>query len=523
VVNIGYFDYLRQIYPVIRILRLTWPRYLVSDRLRDNVVLKSQWLWLGLIFAAGAALRFYRIDAMSLWGDEAFQYQIATAGSLSEVIRGALAVANPPLSQIINYFFLQTGTSDFFLRLPSVLFGVASIPIFYLVATKMVSQRVALIATALFAFSPFHLWYSQEARPYAQLMFFSLLSTQFVIAALEYGGMARWTAYVMVVIFGFATQVFMGFMFAAHMAWVITCHKDRLQPYLVASFAIVLSFAWLLPFFVRSFIVSIGRHERTGFSAGELAYTFFTYSAGFSFGPSNVDLHLDRSLSGLAQFAPSILSVALVFGVLCIMGIWAPKGKNRQQGRALCLYCICIAIGGSAVYSLGATYNVRYTSVAFPFFCILVAVGIDSLRRKREFWGASFMAGVALITVLSVYNYFETERYFKPDVRSAVAYWQQGSGQEPLLSNLARQVNCYIDASERKRFYAISSRSDRVAEIKNYFSSGQYSLVHVLISKRDDWAGSFEEELRKKWKIVAENRFDGAVIVSIKAKKRPYP
>jgi uncharacterized membrane protein len=503
-------------------LLLTWPRYLASNRFDDHAVLKSRWLWLGLIFVAGAALRFYRIDAMSLWGDEALQYEIASVGSLSEVIREAAAVANPPLSQIINFFFLQAGPSDFLLRLPSVLFGVASLPIFYLVATKIAPQRVALIATTLFALSPFHLWFSQEGRPYAQLLFFSLLSTQFLFAAIERGGLARWTAYVVAVIAGFATQVFMGFMFAAHLAWVVTCHRDRLKPYLAAAAGIVLPFVWLLPFFIRSFTASIGRHERTGFSLGELAYTFFTYAAGFSFGPSNVDLHIDRSLSGLAHFAPSILSVALVFGTLLVLGIWSLSGKKWQQGRALCLYGMCLTIGGTALYALGIIYRVRYTVVAFPFFCVFIGAGLDSLWRKKEFWGAAFAIGVAFITGLSIYNYFENVRYFNPDVRSAVAYWRQVSGHEPLISNSSRIVNRYIDATDRKQLYPISSISDLLTEKNSSAGSDKYQFFHVLISRDSDWDRSLEKQIRERCKVVAENRFAGAVLISITAIKRLY-
>jgi uncharacterized membrane protein len=492
---------------------------LASDRFDAQVVLKSRLLWLGLIFVAGAALRFYRIDAMSLWGDEALQYQIASAGSLSEVIREALAVANPPLSQIINYFFLQAGPTDFFLRLPSVLFGVASIPIFYLVATKIASQRAALIATALFALSPFHLWFSQEGRPYGQLLFFSLLSTQFLFAALERGGVARWIAYVLAVIAGFATQVFMGFMFATHLAWVVTCHRERLKPYLVAATSVVLPFVWLLPFFFRSFIASLGRHERTGFSLGELAYTFCTYSAGFSFGPSKVDLHIDRSLSGLAQFAPSILSVAVIFGALLVLGIWAMSEEKWKKCRVLCLYGICLTIGGTALYALGIIYRVRYTAVAFPFFCLLLGAGLDNLWRKKEFWGAAFAVGVAFIIVLSIYNYFENERYFNPDIRSAVDYWRQVSDQEPLISNSNLTVNRYIDATDRKRFYPISSMPDLLTEKNSSAGSDKHQFFHVLISRDSDWDRSLEKQIRKKCKVMTENRFSGAVIISIIAEK----
>ena len=188
----------------------------------------------------------------------------------------------------------------------------------------------------------------------------------------------------------------------------------------------------------------------------------------------------------------------------------------------LCLYGISLTIGGTALYALGIIYRVRYTAVAFPFFCVLIGAGLDSLWRKKEFWGAAFTVGVAFITGLSIYNYFENTRYFNPDIRSAVAYWRQVSDQEPLISNSSRIVNRYIDATDREQIYPISSKSDQVVAINNYFGPEEYSLVHVLISRDSDWDRSLEKEVRKRWKVVAENRFPGAVLISIIAAKRNY-
>jgi hypothetical protein len=142
--------------------------------------------------------------------------------------------------------------------------------------------------------------------------------------------------------------------------------------------------------------------------------------------------------------------------------------------------------------------------------------------RKKESWGAAFLIGVAFIIGLSIYNYFENARYFNPDVRSAVACWSQVSGHEPLISNSSLTVYRYIDEPERERFYPISSKPDQVVEISNYFGPEEYSLVHVLISRVPDWDRKLEKEVRKRWKIVAENQFAGVVLLSIAAIKRPY-
>src|SRR5205823_8653991 len=82
----------------------------------------------------------------------------------------------PPLYYAVVHFFLTLGTSEIVLRLPSVLFGTASLALMFIVVTPLLGNRVALVSAGLLAISPFHVWYSQEARPYSLFLFLSLLS-----------------------------------------------------------------------------------------------------------------------------------------------------------------------------------------------------------------------------------------------------------------------------------------------------------------------------------------------------------
>ena len=144
--------------------------------------MKSDRVWLWSIVILGGILRFYRLDYQSLWLDEGLQYFVANNNSIWELFSQTRSF-HPPLSFVINHAFLQIGESEFFLRLPSALFGVASLPVFYLLARELTSRRVALLSTFVLAVSPFHVWYSQEGRMYAQVLFFSLLSSVVLLQA----------------------------------------------------------------------------------------------------------------------------------------------------------------------------------------------------------------------------------------------------------------------------------------------------------------------------------------------------
>ena len=81
--------------------------------------------------------------------------------------------------------WIHLGSSEAWLRSPSALFGIASIPLMYVVARKFTGRHPSLAAAALLAFSPTHVFYSQEARSYTLAILLVLLSTYFFVRAVE--------------------------------------------------------------------------------------------------------------------------------------------------------------------------------------------------------------------------------------------------------------------------------------------------------------------------------------------------
>ena len=63
------------------------------------------------------------------------------------------------------------------LRLPSLLAGVAAIPLTYLLGARTIGRPAAVVGATLVALSPFQILFSTEARSFALLMLLTLLST----------------------------------------------------------------------------------------------------------------------------------------------------------------------------------------------------------------------------------------------------------------------------------------------------------------------------------------------------------
>lgn len=79
----------------------------------------------------------------------------------------------PPFHLIIR-FLSKFNTSEIFLRIPSVVFGVVSIYLIYIISRKIFDTKIALTSGFLLSISPFHIWISRDSTPYSLFCFISL-------------------------------------------------------------------------------------------------------------------------------------------------------------------------------------------------------------------------------------------------------------------------------------------------------------------------------------------------------------
>ncbi|MCX7668464.1 MAG: glycosyltransferase family 39 protein, partial [Anaerolineae bacterium] len=134
---------------------------------------------LGLVFLA-AVLRFWAPGAKGLWYDEAITAAM-THLSPADIIRFHWQSAFthlPGWYLFVNGWARIFGTTEYALRLPSVMAGMAAVPLFWqlLRVTRPADRGWRLMATALLAGSPLLVLYSQEARMYAIALALALAS-----------------------------------------------------------------------------------------------------------------------------------------------------------------------------------------------------------------------------------------------------------------------------------------------------------------------------------------------------------
>ncbi|MEX2048849.1 MAG: glycosyltransferase family 39 protein [Gemmatimonadota bacterium] len=103
---------------------------------------------------------------------------------------------NHPFYTVLAWLSVHgLGESAWTLRLPAVLFGAASIGMMWTFALRVAPRAEATLATALLLVSYHHVWFSQNARGYTMLLFWTLAATHFFVRTLDGEGRRAWIPY----------------------------------------------------------------------------------------------------------------------------------------------------------------------------------------------------------------------------------------------------------------------------------------------------------------------------------------
>ncbi len=176
----------------------------------------TPWHWLALLTALAAVLRIPGMND-GLWLDEII--------TLVESVRF-------PLSRIVTVFpgdnqhtffsvlarlsVVAFGEHPWSLRLPAVLFGIATVPLLYGCAREFVGRAEAALSSLLLATVYHHVWFSQNARAYSMLAFLSVLSTWLLLRGVRHNRTSDWMWYGVAAALGIYAHLTMVFSLASH-------------------------------------------------------------------------------------------------------------------------------------------------------------------------------------------------------------------------------------------------------------------------------------------------------------------
>lgn len=215
---------------------------------------RKECLALGALVAVGAALRFWNLGLESCWHDESWTWGLIRGTPKDLVLRLSKFDAHPPLYFLLAQAWTLLGSSDAWLRALSVLFGLAAIPLLHRLAARMGGPRAGLFAAAALTLSPYHVYYSREARSYALLVLLCVVSLDLLFDLVLAPDRKKWAAFAAVSAAILLTHYMGCFFLAAEAIAVLILRRERpgiLREFALAALgAMILYLPWL-PVFIR--------------------------------------------------------------------------------------------------------------------------------------------------------------------------------------------------------------------------------------------------------------------------------
>jgi len=157
----------------------------------DNWLLNHTSLIVALVVAAGFTVRVWAASGTFLNPDEALHFRVANQTSWKLSYQFGLAIAHPPLLIFLLHIWRLIGTSELFLRFPSIILGTAFCWSIFKWLMTLFSRPVALIGVSFAAFLPPMIALSAEVRQYALLLFFSATAAYLLELALRQNSMRK--------------------------------------------------------------------------------------------------------------------------------------------------------------------------------------------------------------------------------------------------------------------------------------------------------------------------------------------
>lgn len=303
------------------------------------------WALLAVAVAAGAWLRF-SVFGQSLVGDELSTLWIVREhglGGTLDFVAGDGEIT-PPLYFVLAWVSSRIDSAPEMVRLPSLLAGLGSLPLYYVLGKRLFGPQAARIALAVAALSPILVYFSAYGRAYGLLILLLLLSTVTMLRAADTGLTRWWIAYAAASCLAMYSHYTAAFVLLAQLLWLLWYLPEARKPALAANLgAAALYLPWVPSLIADSDSPTtpiLEALQGTGFEAKRVALEqllFWQIEAG------------DWSLGGrwdAALVAAGVLVALIVVGVALL--------RSDRPGRFRPDPGLVLAVGVALATPVGA-------------------------------------------------------------------------------------------------------------------------------------------------------------------------
>ncbi len=335
-----------------------------------------------MVVLAGIVLRFW--TRSDLWLDEALTVNIARL-PLHRIPGALRRDGAPPLYYVLLHFWMLVfGTSDIAVRALSGVFGVLALPLMWLagahVGGKARGAITSLAALVLLATSPFAVRYSTEARMYSLVVVLVLvgyLALERALAAPAHrtGPLVTVALVTALLLYTHYWAIYLlAVVVALLMFRAVRTDGSARQVTIGALVAVAAGGVLYLPWLPT--LVFQLRHTGTPWADPASFGAMVNAVSEFAGGRSSTGRALGLTFFALAGFG---LLGAAIDGHRIEVDLRTRPWAQRVAGITAGTLAVAITVGLAS----HSTFSSRYTSVVYPTFVLLVALGVAVLADRK--------------------------------------------------------------------------------------------------------------------------------------------
>jgi uncharacterized membrane protein len=460
------------------------------------------------IVAFGALLRLHALGAKSFWLDEIASVVIAQMPGSSFWRWLWTEEGNMALYYVMLRPWLEIHLGEATVRLLSVLPGVASLPVMYLLGKRLFGRFVGLLASLFLALSTCAVVYSQEARGYSWLLLGVIVSTYFFARLIEQPSYATARRYALAAGATFYFHYFGLLVPLAHVISVLVLSKNR-RPWKQLLLAGAIVGVLAVPVLWMIHIQPI-RHLDwvTKPSLLELYHlgVFLAAESGKSVGPALLVVELilllvfframmevrDRTSSSSDLFPYALVTSGIITPLIFSLLVSVVRPLFFHRFLIICLPAWLLAVGAG----ICALTQRRVRTLALVGVCALSLVStVMSYSRMREDWRG------AVNFLIDNANAQDVVLYYQPVANWAAESYRDwlpgGTANRPTAVSVDRQSNDWLA---------------KIAGARRVW------LVEYPANLSDDTTRTVETELHRRYTAAVQQQYRAITVTEFVAK-----
>ena len=411
-------------------------------------------IWFLLL--TGLILRLINLN-QSLWLDEAVQ-AITSQRSFGYIFQEITGDFHPPLYHFLMHCWVRLfGSSEIALRVPSVLFGVGTVYVLYKI-NELTKLRINGLIVAIFlATSPFHIYYSQEARMYSMVTFLTAASMFFFLKINELADAkikkSDFLVYFLFTLLALYTDYYAFLILLAQSIFLLIQKRYKFL-ILNSMFLILFYFPWLPMLFTQiktgmlatQNLPEWGKLVNVSFLKA-LPLTFVKFSIG------RITIFDKRVYAFLSGF------IILIFGFLIAKGYLKGKKLLITNHQSLITLWFFVPLSVSWLASLVVpNYQPFRLILILPAYYLLTVFGINSLKPLLK---KSVIVLILFVNFVSLGAYYFNPYFHREDWRGLVNFLKEQEGIAVLPSDNSNwPIRYYDPKNEIKLIYGVT-RTDK--------------------------------------------------------------